>query len=145
MSTESQRNSTSNQITTDFDVSKIFLLNNRYESDTILENPTYASQVILAGTVLGRVAASGNVIPCISGALDGSQFPIGVLVNDVTIASGQTANVAMCIDGDVNASKLIWYGGDSLATVTAGRTNQDHLKAYGILIRYSIGMTDIDN
>lgn len=145
MSSISQRNSTSNQLTTDFNLQKIFLLNNRYESDTLLENPTYASQTILAGTVLGRVASSGNVVPCISGALDGSQFPIGILAQDVTLASGQTQTIAMCIDGDVNAAALIWYGGDSLATVTNGKTNQDHLKNYGILVRYGTEMTDYDN
>jgi len=146
MSTLSQRNSTSNQLTSDFSTQKIFLLNNRYEQDTLLENPTYSTQTILAGTVLGRVASSGNVVPCISGALDGSQFPIGVLAQDVTaLASGQTQSIAMCIDGDVNAAALIFYGGDSLATVIAGRSMQDHLKAYGILIRYATEMTDYDN
>src|SRR6185369_1967114 len=122
MSSISQRNNTSNQLTTDFNLQKVFLLNNRYEQDVLLENPGYASQIILAGTVLGRIAASQSVIPCISGALDGSQFPIGVLAQDVTIASGATQSIAMCIDGDVNAAALIFYGGDSLTTVIAGRS-----------------------
>lgn len=145
MSSISQRNQTSNQITTDYNLQKIFLLNNRYESDTLLENPTYGTQTILAGTVLGRVASSQNVVPCISGALDGSQFPIGVLAQDVTLAQGQTQVIAMCVDGDVNAGALIFYGGDSLSTVIAGRSMQDHLKNYGILVRFGTEMTDFDN
>ena len=146
MSTISQRNSTSNQLTTDYNLQKIFLLNNRYETDVLLENPGYSSQTILAGTVLGRIAASGNVIPCISGALDGSQYPIGILAQDVNaLAQGATQTVAMCVDGDVNGAAIIWYGGDSLSTIANGRTNQDWLKLYGILIRYADEMTAFDN
>jgi len=145
MSNISQRNQTTNQLTTDYDVSKVFLFNNRYEQDVLLENPFYGSQTILLGTVLGRVASTQNVIPCISGALDGSQFPIGILAQDIVLSQGQTQSIAMCVDGDVNAGKIIFYGGDSLATVIAGRSMLDHLKSYGILIRYSTEMTDYDN
>lgn len=144
MSDISQRNLTNAQITTDYDLSKIFLLNNRYESDNWSQNSNYSTLTLRAGTVMGRNAA-GNLAPSISGVRDGSQVPIGILAHDVTLLAGQTRQVTICIDGDVNASQLIWLGGDNPDTVVDGRLMRDHLKAYGPLLRFSDRMTDYDN
>lgn len=145
MSNISQRNQTANQITTDYDLSKIFLLNNRYENDTYLSNSGYATLTLLAGSVMGRIAATNQLTYCQSGALDGSQFPIGVLAQDVTLLAGQTQQVAICIFGDVASAKLIFVGGDNLNTVISGRTMKDHLQGYGVLVRVGTEMTDYDN
>lgn len=145
MSTVSQRNVSSNQTTTDFDLSKIFLFNNRYESDNYISNSGYATLTLLAGSVMGRIASSNQLTYAQSGAVDGSQYPIGVLAQDVTLLAGQTQKVSICVQGDVSARKLIFVGGDSLTTVINGRTMQDWLQSYGPLVRFSEEMTDFDN
>ncbi len=134
------------QVTTDYDLSKLFIWNNRFESDSYLNNSGYNPLTLKAGTIMGRVASSNTLAPCISGALDGSQYPIGVLAQDVySLAQGASQKVSICINGDVNSYLLIFLGGDSLTTVINGRTMQDWLQSYGLLIRTSTEMTDFDN
>lgn len=148
MSAVSQRNATNNQLTTDYDLSKIFLLNNRYENDNYVNNSGYSTLTLLAGTVMGRIASTGVLVPCLASAVDGSQFPIGILARDiVSLASGGTVACTICIAGDVNQSKLIFLYGDNLETVVAGRRFKDRIQAdsAGIILRIGIEMTDYDN
>lgn len=145
MSSVNQRLNTGQQATTDYDLSKIFLLDNRYESDSYVNNSGYATLTLLAGTVMGRIAGTNTLAPTISGYGDGSQFPIGVLAQDVTLLAGQSKQVSICIRGDVAANKLIFLGGDNLNTVIAGRTMKDYLQQYGPLVRTSTEMTEYDN
>ncbi len=145
MSDIRQRNLSAVQITTDFDVAKIFLMNNRYENNVYIQNSGYSTLTLRAGTVLGRITNTGTVRPSISGVNDGSQIPIGILAQDVVLLAGQQQIVSMCIFGDVAAGQIIFQGGDSLDTITAGRRNLDHLQSYGILVRFSTSMTDYDN
>lgn len=133
------------QAITNYDVSKLFILNNRYEQDNELNNSSYGPWVLPIGTVMGRIASTGQVTPCISGALDGSQFPIGVLAHNVSIAAGATIQVTICIAGDLAQEKLVFIGGDSVSTVIAGRSMRDHLQLYGLLLRSGTEMTDYDN
>lgn len=145
MSSVNQRLQGTQQVITDYDLSKIFLFNNRYESDSYVNNSGYSSLTLLAGTVMGRIAGTNVLAPTISGALDGSQFPIGILAQDVVLSAGQSQQVAICIVGDINSAKIIFLGGDNLNTVIAGRTMKDHLQSYGLLMRTSTEMTDFDN
>ncbi len=145
MSNTRQRLFNSGQFTLGFDLSKIFLMNNRYENGSYVQNSNYSTLTLFAGTVMGRVTANGRIAPSISGVQDGSQIPIGVLAQDVTLLAGQQQVVSICVFGDVAASQIIFIGGDSLDTITAGRRNQDHLRIYGINWRFSTLMTDNDN
>jgi len=95
---------------------------------------------------MGRIAGTNILVPFISGALDGSQFPIGVSAQDVNgLAQGGSQQLSICVQGDINSAKLIFLGGDNLNTVIAGRTVRDHMQMYGLLIRTSTEMTDFDN
>ena len=42
-----------------------------------------AAGVVAAGTVLGRIAVSGKMIPYLTDASDGSQNPVAVLLHDI--------------------------------------------------------------
>lgn len=148
MSKINQRVLTQGQITTDYDLSKIFLLNNRYENDNDVNNSGYGSLNLLVGTVMGRVTATGSLVPCTATAVDGSQFPIGVLAQDLlNVLSGQTVLASLCIAGDVAAEQLIFLYGDTLDTVVSGRRMRDQLQggSAGIIIRFTTNMTDFDN
>jgi len=143
------RVNTGNQITSDYDLSKIFLFNNRYEADNYVNNYTYGSLNLLAGTVMGRIASTGSLVPCDASAVDGSQFPIGILAHDLlNLQSGEVrAGVTICISGDIAAEKLIFITGNTLDTVVNGRRFRDRIQSdsVGLLLRTVTDMTDFDN
>ncbi len=148
MSSASIRVNTGQQITTDYDVSKIFIFNNRYENDNYVQNSNYSTLTLLAGTVMGRIASSGAMAPCLASATDGSQIPRGILAQDViALAVGATQQIAICVSGDVAENKVIFLYGDSLETVVQGVRYRDRIQAdsVGILLRKSTEMTDYDN
>jgi hypothetical protein len=143
------RLNTGNQITTDYEISKIFLFNNRYEDDTdaYVNNSGYSTLTLLAGTVMGRVSASGQLKPCYVGSIDGSQEPVGVLAHDiVNLSAGASVNVIICIGGDVAQRKLIFLFGDTLETIVNGRRYKDRIQTNTtIILRGGEEMTDYDN
>lgn len=136
---------TSNSLIVNTDTSNVFLWNRRSQKGQINNGTSYDPKVYPEGTVLGRISSSGLLTPFTSGASDGSQYPIGILVSDYTIAEGATASVYMCDDGDVAAEKLIFQGSDTLETVVSGQRVKDRLKAAGVKVIFSKEMTGYDN
>lgn len=144
MSSQSVALNTGQQANITTNSRKVFLWNYRTQEGSV-NNSAYADLVIPEGTVLGRVSATGLLKPFTSGASDGSQFPIGVMLDDVTVPYGSTLNIAMVDDGDVNASGLIFQGSDTLNTVVSGQRVIDRLKAAGIKVINSTELTKLDN
>lgn len=147
MSNNSQRNSTNSQLTTDYDLAKIFIWNNRYENATMV-NSQYDPETLKAGTIMGRIAGTNTVIPCISTATDGSQFPIGILAADMVIPNGASVTVPLCVSGDVAKDQIIfWKSTDGFATVISGRTFLDRIGSdtVGIKVVDNTEMTAFDN
>lgn len=107
---------------------QIFLWNKRSEQGQ-MNNGTYDPITYPAGTVLGRVSATGLLKPLASAAVDGSQFPVGVLMSGYTVEEGETRDVFMCVAGDVAAEQLIFQGSDTLNTVISGRRLRDRIQA----------------
>lgn len=71
---------------------------------------------LTAGAVLGRITASGNYIRSASGASDGSQTPVAILLTDAAAAS--TAQPAIILlSGEVDAAKLNFGAGHTAASV----------------------------
>lgn len=128
------------------DVSKIFLWNNRYES-ALYNNSAYGSVTLSAGTLMGRVAATGWIKPLASGAADGSQFPVGILANDITVDGGALETVSICVAGDVAEEKIILQGSDTMETTISSRRLRDRIAAdtVGIKLITSTEMTGYDN
>jgi len=141
---------TSSQATINTDTAKLFVFNNRY-ADVAYdgENDTYDDVVIPAGTLMGKISATQKVIPLASGASDGSQYPVGVLAEDITILAGDTVSktVSICVAGDVEESLIVLDGSDTLATVISGRSIRDRIGADtdGIKLVAAIEMTSYDN
>ena len=138
---------TGNQATANYDVSKIFVFNNRYES-AALNNSEYDPMIMPAGTVMGRIAGSNTLFPCYSKATDGSQYPIGILSADVSILDGTTLIVPICVSGDVVQDKIVFFNpSDTLSTVVSGRTMFDRIGSdtVGIKIVPNNENTYLDN
>lgn len=134
------------QATINTDVSKIFVGDNRYQKDNYTNNSSYDPITLLAGTVMGRISASNLVVPMKSTAGDGSQLPVGILADDLVLASGAQENVTLVDMGDVAAYKLIFaLPGDGLDTVVSSRRYKDHIAAQGLKLVYGEEMTGYDN
>lgn len=112
------------------DLTKIFVWNNRYENGTFeYTNSTYDDVTIQKGSVIGRVLADQTLVLLESGASDGSQYPVGVLAEDIVVEAGESysATASICVAGDVDESKLNFQGSDDLDTEVSGRSLRDRL------------------
>lgn len=127
MSELTTRDATGNFIAADSNRAKAFIWNNEFENGTLL-NASGAQKLFEIGTVLGRIAASGKLVPLASAAVDGSALPVGILAQDVTLGIAGEDTVAYCIAGSVNAAAIILDGVDTLSTVVALKTIGDRIK-----------------
>jgi len=144
MSTQTVSLNTGNQAIIKTETAKMFVWNNRYE-DADYTNGTGDTVVLAKGTLLGRIHATGKVVPLTSAAVDGSQFPLGVLNEDWSVEDGATQKVSFCVDGDVVEDKIVLQGADTLDTVVSSRRLRDHLKAQGIKLVKATEHTAYDN
>jgi len=149
MSTNAIVLQTPNQAIINTDLSKIFLWNNRSQSGTFEYENTDEDITIVAGTVLGRIAATQKLVIIDKDASDGSQFPVGVLMQDVEVAYGETFSGAVdfCVAGDVAQEQLALPTGTTLATVISGKTLFDRLGSdtVGIQLVATTENTQFDN
>ena len=147
MSSNSIVLNTGQQLTVNTDLSKIFLFDNRYEKAPY-NNSAYDSVTLAAGTVMGRVAGTGYIIPLVSSASDGSQFPVGVLADDFIVEGGDVLDLPICVSGDVDAGKLIFVTDtDNLDVTVSSRRLRDRIGSdtVGIKLVTTTEMTDFDN
>jgi len=155
MSTVTTTLLTGSQAISNFDLSKIFVYNNRYQTETIV-NDDYNPMTLYAGTVMGRIAGNtagyngkGVVFPSTASSTNGTQYPIGILASDCVIADGDTLNVPICVAGDVVEDKIIFWNAptDTIKTVISGREYYDRIQAdsVGIKIVASTENTYVDN
>lgn len=138
---------TSNELFVNTDISKIFIWGNRFQKGQYINNSTYDPIVLKAGTILGRIHATNVLVPLVASASDGSQFPVGILAQDLTIAASATVTTTMVDYGDVAQDKIIFVKpGDGLETVVSSRRIKDHLQAQGIkVVPGGDEMTGFDN
>lgn len=146
MSSNSTRNATRNQLNIDTDLTKIFIYNNRYASATYT-NSSYADVVLVAGTLMGRIGTSQQIVPLVSTAVDGSQIPVGILAEDATVSAGAQVTLTFCNAGDVAEEKVVLGGSDTLSTLVSGRSLRDRIAGdtVGIVLKSGLQMTDYDN
>lgn len=145
MSSYSTRVNTGQQITTDYDLSKIFIWNNRYENDSYVNNSNYNPITLLVGTLMGRVTSTGYLVPWRAGAVDGSQRPIGVLAQDIVgLAGGSTQKASICVAGDIASDKIIFFAGDTLETIDNGRRVKDSIQSDSVGIKLVFNSTEMN-
>jgi hypothetical protein len=148
MSTQTTTVSNGSSLFVNTDTSKIFIRENRYERDSYVNNSGYDPITLKAGTIMGRISATGILVPWTSTASDGSQNVVGILADDMQIAGGATAAASICIYGDVAKEQLVFTKpGDAFETVVAGRRVFDKIKSEtaGIRIITTDEMTNFDN
>jgi len=133
-----------------YDVSKVFLRNIISQEET-LNNATGGALDFAPGTLLGRVTASGKLIPLASAANDGSQFAVGILMSNVVqLGAAADQTVQVCIGGEVAEDKVVLAGADTLTTTVTNngaRTIKDIIASdtKGIQLRGATELTNYDN
>ncbi len=147
MSKQTVKLNTGQQAIIDTDVSKIFVWDNRFDNFDF-NNGGYDDVTLEAGTVMGRISATGKIKPLRSDNSDGSELPIGILNQTRVIAAGETVNVSICVAGDVVADKLVFEKtGDTLDTVVSGKRLRDRIGSdtVGIKLVGGTELTKTDN
>lgn len=125
---------------------KLFVGENSF-LDADYTNGTGDDVVLLKGTVMGRIHASNKVTPMTSAATDGSQFPIGILADDYSVADGATKSVRFCTGGKVDRGLVILTGADTFATVVSDKTIEDRIGSdtVGIILISFDELSELDN
>lgn len=133
------------QLTTNSDRSKVFIWDNRFSNFVFTAGGSPVT--LIPGQLMGRISATQKVALLASAAVDGSQFPIGIVNEDRVVAAGETVTIALCIAGDVAKEKVILQGADTMATVISGRSIEDRISTdtTGIILVASTELTGYDN
>lgn len=92
-------------------------------------------------TVLGMVTASGKLKALESDAVDGSQYPIGIINEEILAASIVAGDVEILDyvvggDGIVDSGSLVFHNGtDTLDTMVGGKTIASYLNDKGLFFK----------
>jgi len=147
MSDQTVKLNTGQQAIIDTDVSKIFVWDNRFDTFPF-NNDGYDDVTLKAGTVMGRISATGKIKPLRSDNADGSELPIGILNQGRIFTAGETVDIAICVAGDVVSDKLVFEkSGDTLDTVVDGKRLRDRIGSdtVGIKLVGGTELTKTDN
>ena len=94
---------------------------------------------------MGRVVNTGTLAPVNTAASDGTQYPVGVLAQDISLAAGATKAVTIVDMGDVAEDGIVFiYSGQGLETAVSGRRMRDLIEAQGIKLITRTEMTQVD-
>ena len=140
---------TGNYLHVTYDVSKVFIKDNRFKTATFANN-TGGQATFEPGTLLARNATTGNLVPLDSANTTlGQNIPVGVLADQlVDVADAATvANVPYCVAGDIAEDKLILAAGDTLDTVISDERLRDRIESdtMGIFLMPGTERTKVDN
>lgn len=127
-----------------YNTAKMFLFGNENQKANY-NNSTYDTVELPVGTLLGRVSATGLVVPLESGASDGSQFPVGIVRANYSVDAGDTREVVFCVSGEVDQDMIVFQGSDTLSTVVDGMQIRDHLQRVGINLKSVDQLSGFDN
>lgn len=129
---------------TNFDTSILTLGGNQTEQASYT-NDSYDTVTLSKGTLLGRVATTDKVVPLFTDNADGSQYPVGIVLNDHEIEAGETKEIAMIISGKVAQEEIVLNVGDTFEAVVDDRRLKDWIKGVGIIMIEGTELSQLDN
>lgn len=91
-----------------------------------------SGQTLAAGTVLGKITASGKYKAYDDDNSDGSEAAVGILYADVDASGGDLPGIMICRTAEVADSLLVWASTNDSGDKTAGKAD---LAALGIILR----------
>lgn len=130
---------------TNYSTKELPIFDNTYLQGTF-ENADAYETTLAIGTIMGRISATGNLLPFDADASDGSQFPIGVMAHTCVVDAGDEKQVSIITGGEINANMLVFVdNADSLDTVVSSRQVRDHLQLAGFTLRFPTELSKLDN
>ena len=146
MSTVTKITQTENQLITNYGVSKFLLGFNSFTSGVL----TAGSEVVtLQGMVMGRISATGKIVPLDKDNTDGSQYPVGICVIDKTVAASTSETLQLVNKGKVASSKINFLDTETLDTEVgisnSKKTIRDWLYDLGLEMAGGDELTKVDN
>lgn len=139
-----------NQIIGNRDISNIFTEIGKTKKVTF-KNLTGAELTLVGGEVIGTIkdagANDGKSVMLVKAATNGSQFPVGVNMSDVTLANNAEFDITIVISGGVSRDKLIFVAGTAITDAISLRTIEDRLGSdtLGIKVESVTELTKYDN
>lgn len=127
MATATNVLSTQNQSITNYDYSKLFLTN--FKVITVNVVATGGDLELTPGVLMGRISATSKGAVLKSASNDGSQYPLGICLETISITENDNADVQVAVTGAVDETKIIFDGTDTLATAVDGRILRDRIPA----------------
>jgi len=104
----------------------------RSRDQVTIEGGTGGAGQVYAGTVLGKITASGKYVPWAHGAGDGSQNAAGILWDDVDATAADVLGAIVDTDCEVRKADLTF---DATANDSQINTAIASLAALGIKVR----------
>ena len=140
MSSITQSDQSRNQITSDYDFTKLFLFNNKFRSVSI--TPSGELEITI-GTLIGQVS---GVYQVYKSGTSNISF-VGIAAETQTIADAVAGTVNLCISGKVNEDELVFDSTDDLDTVVSYIPIRDRIGAssVGIELVTSDELSKFDN
>ena len=138
---------TANQLITNYDVTKFLLGNNSFVKGDI--TAAGGNGALKQGMVMGRIAATGKIVPLDKDAADGSQYPVGVCIITQTVANAATKTITLVNKGKIAESLINFFAEETLNTVIGPATHtrilRDWLNSIGLELMAGEELTIVDN
>jgi len=109
-----------------------------YEDETLLDA---GGETYPAGTLLGRITASGKMTKYTTAAVDGSEVPVAVLRDELVLAAGVDTPCRPIISGRVRRGDLL--ADDPARVITDAEA--DALRDYSIVPLSTTQLAELDN
>jgi len=137
---------TRNQSITNYTKENVFLRDNQFIQGDFTNAEVTAVELTI-GTLMGRISATGELAVLKSASTDGSQFPIGILAETLTVDPSDSVGITVCVSGQVAKDLVILDGTDELTTVISGRQIQDRIAAdtVGVMLVQVDELSGFDN
>ena len=127
---------TSNQLNVDYQSKNLLRGNNEFSYGDVTASG--ADVELTMGEVMGRISATGKLVPLLHSASDGSQYPAGLAYFGInatkTVTDGTTDSIELVYQGRVDASLINFGTASTLDSVVGGRTVRDWLRDIGLVL-----------
>ncbi len=104
-----------------------------------------AGSTISEGALMGRIQATQKLVLCDPAAVDGSEYPVGVAMEEVEVSAGATVTLTLINKGRVAKDELSLKSGVALTDEVGDRTLEDQIEILGISLKGGTELTNYDN
>lgn len=134
------------QAIVNYSTDKLLLRDNKF-IDATYTNSTGSDVDITVGQLFGRIAATGLIVPLTSAATDGSQYPLGLAMKNVTVADTESISLRLVVGGEVSKELISFDGTDDFDTDVEDKTLGDRIMSdtLGLLPVAGTELTGYDN